>query len=244
MPKYASNSVFYLLGGRSLLGVNPKGLTYTHAAKHEDATGLGDTVVKTLPTGVVTASIEHSGAFFDTTSLHAVLADVADSVQETADCICAGFGGDTLGQPFIGFSGAYKGEYSALCQIGNLTKANTKFIFSGAVDEGVILHPLTARTVDYNHTTVDQLAGTTAGGAGYVQCTDYSGLTSAVVKIQHSTDDAIWSDLITFTNITAAPASERVATAAGATVNRYVRAIVDVTGTGSITFWVGFNRGI
>lgn len=243
MPKYGSGSVFYLVGGRSLLGVNPKSLSSTIAALHDEATGLGDTVVKSLPTGVLQASLQHGGAFFDTTSLHAVLSDVADSAQETADVVCLGYGGDTITQPFIGFGGVYKGEYEPLCQIGKLTKANTRFLFNGAYDDGVILHPLAAVTVDTNHTTVDQTAGTAAGGAGYVQCTAFSGFTGVVVKIQHSTDNAIWADLITFTNITAAPAAERVALASGATVNRYVRASIDVTGTGSITVWVGFNRG-
>lgn len=240
MPKYGSSSVFYYVGGRSLLGVNPKTLTSSQAAKHEDTTGLGDTVMQTKPTGVMTAMIEHGGAIFDTASLHDVLRDVADSVQETADVICAGYGGDTIGQPFVGFSGIYKGQYEALCQIGNLTKANTRFLVGGAFDDGVILHPLAARTTDTNGTTVDQLAGTSAGGAGYVQCTAFSGFSGVVVKVQHSTDNSIWSDLITFTTIAAAPAAERVAVSG--TVNRYVRALIDVTGTGSITVFVGFNR--
>lgn len=240
--RYGSSSVFYMIGGRSLLGVNPKTLGYKIASEHEPATGLGDTVMKTLPTGVQQASIQHGGAFFDTTSLHAVLSDVADSVQETSDVICAGFGGDTLSQPFIGFSGVYKGQYEALCEIGKLTKANTSFLFNGAVDSGIILHPLAARTTDTNGTAVDNSAGTTAGGQGYVQCTAYSGFASAVVKIEHSTDNSSWSTLITFTTITSAPTAERVALASNATVNRYVRAMVDVTGSGSVTFWVGFKR--
>jgi hypothetical protein len=243
MPKYGSGSVFYLVGGRSLLGINPKTLSSKVMALHEDATGLGDTIAKSLPTGVLEASLQHGGAFFDTTSLHDVLRDVADDPQETASVICAGFGGDTIGQPFVGYSGVYTGEYETLCEIGKLTKANTRFLFNGAYDDGVILHPLAARTTDTNGTTVDQLAGTTAGGAGYVQCTAFSGFSGAVVKVQHSTDDSSWSDLITFTTIAAAPTAERIALASGATVNRYVRAMVDVTGTGSITFCVGFNRG-
>lgn len=240
MPIYGSSSIFYLLGGRSLLGVKPKSLEYGVEAMHEDYTGIGDTIIITKPTGMSEAMVQHGGAFFDTTSLHDVLKDTADTPQEVTDCICAGFGGDTIGQPFVGYSGTFKSEYRVLSQVGKLTKANTKFIFNGAIDQGVILHPLAARTTDTNGTTVDQSAGTTAGGAGFVQVTAYSGLTNAVIKIQHSTDDSSWSDLITFTTVTAAPTSERVSVSG--TVNRYVRAIVDVTGTGSVTFWVAFAR--
>jgi hypothetical protein len=240
MPKYGSPSVAYYLGGRSLLGIQVKGMSSKVSAMHEDTTGLGDTFVKTQPTGVSKAMLQHSGAFFETTSLHAVLADVADSPQESTDVICALFGGDTLGQPFVGFSGVCKGSYETLCQMGKLTKANTTFLFNGAFDDGVILHPLAARTTDTNGTTVDQSAGTSAGGAGYVQCTAFSGFSGVVVTIEHSTDGSSWATLLTFTTIAAAPTAERVAVSG--TVNRYVRAVVDVTGSGSITVFVGFNR--
>lgn len=241
MAKFGSASVFYLAGGRSLLGAKPKGLRYKIAAAHEDTLGLGDTIMTTLPTGITMVQLEQSGAFFETTSLHAVLSDVADSVQETTEVICAGFGGNTIELPFVGFSGAFRAEYDVLCEIQKLTKANTKYLFSGAVDQGVILHPLAARTGDTNHTTVDQDASSSAGGAGYLQVTAFSGFSGAVIKIQDSPDDSVWSDLITFTTVDEAPFSERVAVTGD--VDQYVRAIVDVTGTGSVTFFVGFARG-
>jgi hypothetical protein len=238
--KYGSASVFYLLGGRSLLGVNARTVGYTVASLHDDITGVGDSIIKTVPTGVQQASIEHGGAFFDTTSLHDVLRDVADSAQETSDVLCAGFGGDTLGQPFVGFGGVYKAEYEPIAEIGKLTKANTKFALNGQVDQGVILHPLAARTTDTNGTTVDQSAGTSAGGVGYVQCTAFSGFSGVVVTIEHSTDGSSWATLLTFATLAAAPGAERKAVSG--TVNRYVRAVIDVTGSGSITVWVGFKR--
>lgn len=240
MPKYGSPSVFYLVGGRSLLGVAPKNLSSGIDSIQENTTGLGDTVRKQQPTGLQQISLEHTGAFFDTSSLHDILRDVADSPQETADVVCVGYGGDTLGQPFYGYAGVYKGLYAPQCQTGNLTKANTKFLFNGAIDDGVILHPLAARTTDTNGTTVDQSAGTSSGGAGYVQVTAFSGFSQAVITIEHSTDGSSWSTLLTFATVTSAPTAERV-TVSG-TVNRYVRAVIDVTGSGSITVFVGFNR--
>lgn len=107
------------------------------------------------------------------------------------------------------------------------------------VDMGVILHALTARTSDANGTTVDQLASSAGGAVGVLHATEYTGLTSILVKIQHSTDGSVWSDLISFTSVTAVGA-ERVAVTG--TVNRYVRATWDVTGTGSATFAVVMAR--
>jgi len=240
MAKFGSSSVFYLVDGRSLLGSKPKGLSYKIKAEHEEATGLGDTILHSLPTGIQSVDLVQTGAFFDTTNTHTYLSDVADSPQETLAVACCGFGGNTIELPFVGFGGVFKAEYDVISQVGNLTKANTKYGFNGSVEQGVILYPLAAATIDANSTTVDQSAGTTAGGAGYVQCTAFSGLTNVIYTIEHSTDGASWSTLITFSTITSAPTAERVAVSG--TVNRYVRAVVNVTGTGSATAFVGFKR--
>jgi len=107
------------------------------------------------------------------------------------------------------------------------------------VDMGVILHALAAETADADGDSVDGAASTARGGAASLHVTAYSGLTSAVVKVQHSADDSAWSDLATFA--TATDVTHELVTVTG-TVNQYVRASVDVTGTGSITFAVAFAR--
>jgi len=85
------------------------------------------------------------------------------------------------------------------------------------------------------------LANTVNGGAGYLEVSDFSGFSGFVGKIRSSPDDVTYADLITFANVTAAPAAQRV-TVAG-TVDRYLSFNGDVTGTGSITPFVGFSRG-
>lgn len=106
------------------------------------------------------------------------------------------------------------------------------------VDMGWVLHPLTAETVDGNSTSVDRgTVGTpsTGGLAAALHVTAYTGLTSALLKVQHSVDNSVWSDLVSFSSVTAIT-SQRVSVPNGTTVNRYLRAVTDVTGTGSITF--------
>lgn len=242
MPKYGSSSVLYMIGGRSLLGVQPKTLTYQRMAKREDTTGLGDTTMAVTPTGVSTTAIEHGGAFFDTTSLHTVLSDVADSPQEASDVLCAVFGGNTLGQPMIGFGGVYKGSYEVICETGNLTKANTRFLLNGAIGDGVILKTLAAITADTNGTGVDGGGSTTnANGAAWLQCTAFSGFSGAVITVEDSADNATgWATIATFTTVASAPTAERKAITGA--IRRYTRYVVDVTGSGSITFFVGLNR--
>lgn len=116
------------------------------------------------------------------------------------------------------------------------------FTFGAQPDEGIeagfVLHAPTAETADANGTTVDRTADlvTSAGGAAAgLHVTAYSGLTSAAIKVQHSTDGSVWADLVSFASVTAIGA-QVVKTAADVTVNRYLRVVTDVTGTGSVTF--------
>lgn len=107
------------------------------------------------------------------------------------------------------------------------------------VDMGLILHALGAETADGNGASADNDAATTNGGVASLHVTAYTGLTSAVIKVQHSEDDSVWEDLITFTSVTAVTSELKTVTG---DVHQYVRASVDVTGTGSVTYAVAFAR--
>lgn len=109
----------------------------------------------------------------------------------------------------------------------------------GFTDFGVSLRDLTAATADGDETAHDNSASTANGGVGHLHVTAYSGLTSATVKIQDSSDNNTFADLIEFSSVTGVT-GERL-TVSGS-VDRYVRASIDVTGTGSITFAVAFAR--
>jgi hypothetical protein len=110
-----------------------------------------------------------------------------------------------------------------------------------SVEMGYVLHAHGAETADGNGTAVDRGASpitpTTRGLVAAIHVTAYTGLTSAAIKIQHSTDASSWADLVAFTSITAV-GRELVKVANGTTVNRYLRVVTDVTGTGSVTFLV------
>jgi len=112
----------------------------------------------------------------------------------------------------------------------------------GRVDlMGISLADLAAVTVDTNGTGVDNAASSANGGCAALHVTAYSGFTNVVFKVQHATDNVTFVDLATFTTVTAI-GSQRVEVAAATTVNRYLRAFVDVTGAGSVTFQMSFAR--
>lgn len=108
-----------------------------------------------------------------------------------------------------------------------------------SVELGWVIHALTAETADGNGASIDRGAApatpTTHGGAFGLHVTAFSGLTSAALKVQHSTDNATWADLATFVTATAV-GFQLVKLAPTVTVNRYLRCVTDVTGTGSVTF--------
>jgi hypothetical protein len=79
--------------------------------------------------------------------------------------------------------------------------------------------------------SVDGGASSSFGLQAYLQVFSFTG-TDATVKLQDSADNSTWADLTAggFTQITAAPGWQRIATANNATIRRYLRAVVVTTG--------------
>lgn len=115
--------------------------------------------------------------------------------------------------------------------------------FRGPLTHGVLLATKAARTSTAALTGVDELAATAFGGSGHLHIFAKSGTTPSITaKIQHSTDNSAFTDLITFAAATDLT-SERVTLGATATVNRYVRAQFTISGTTpSFTFAIAFAR--
>lgn len=123
------------------------------------------------------------------------------------------------------------------------TDATVMMEMSGQPDNGVdvgrALAVLAARTADGQGTAVDASASTSGGGVGHLHVSTFTGFSSVIFKIQHSTDNSIWTDLLSFTGATATTYERKVFTG---TINRYTRALWDVTGTGSVTFAMAMAR--
>jgi hypothetical protein len=112
---------------------------------------------------------------------------------------------------------------------------------SSGIGGGVILQPTAALTATGNGASVDNGAATTKGGAGHLHITAASGTTPTITgKIQHSVDDSVWVDLISFAAANAETA-ERIEVTG--TINRYLRFIRTIGGTTpSFLATVGFAR--
>lgn len=86
-------------------------------------------------------------------------------------------------------------------------------------------------TAATNGTGVDTTASASFGGQAYLQVFSFTG-TDATVKIQDSADNSTFADVTSFafTQVTAAPFSQRIALSNTATIRRYVRAVTTTTG--------------
>jgi len=236
----ASSANFSVLtvDGYNLLSAKVQSFPYEIEIELEPSEGLGDGWREHTPTGMRKATLEQTGAFFDTTA--AGIHDAMSGLPATERLVVWAVPGNTIGAIFSAVKGAFTLSYGVLSTIGKLTKANVKYAVTGQLDEGVILQALGQQTVDWTNTAVDNAVSSANGGVGYLQVTQLAGLTGFVGKIRHSTDNVSFVDLVTFVNVTAAPAAQRIAVAG--TINRYVRFEGDVTGAGTITAFAGFTR--
>lgn len=148
--------------------------------------------------------------------------------------------GFTLGQPAL-LAQSELADLTLTSKVGTAVAMKVGGKPDDGTDLGVQLHPLGAETVDVNGTGVDNLAATANGGVGMLHVTAYTIATNAVIRVQHSTDNSVWNDLVAATTVTAI-GSQRLTVAAGTTVSRYLRSLLDVTGAGSITFQLSFAR--
>lgn len=148
--------------------------------------------------------------------------------------------GFTVGKPaFITTSNLE--SYTVESSVSDTVSLAVEATPNDGVDHGRVVHGHTAETTTGNSASVDDGASTGNGGVAVVHVTAVTGATpSMTVKVQHSVDDGVWVDLITFTAATAATSERK--TVSG-TVNRYVRETHTISGsTPDFTYAAAFAR--
>lgn len=99
-------------------------------------------------------------------------------------------------------------------------------------------------TAATNGTAIDTTASASFGAQAYLQVFSFTG-TDATITIQDSADNTTFANVtgLSFTQVTAAPASQRIATSNTATIRRYVRVVTTTTGGfTSLAFAVNFVK--
>jgi hypothetical protein len=176
-------------------------------------------------------------SFFNDAALaeHAALSNLA-----TTDKVVTFLMGSTLGDSACGMVGKQLNYDGSRTADGGLTftasiqgSAGTPLEWGISGTAGKVTHSSAT-----NIGSIDNSASTSNDASAYLQVFAVSSGT-CIVKVQHSSNDASWSDLITFTGATGITAER--ATASG-TINRYLRVISSGTFS-NCTFNVIIRRG-
>lgn len=221
--------------------------SYLNSAQQQTSVATAETTAfgnsaKTYITGLEDSTLSASGMFDG----------AAGAVDEI---LSASLGSDTLSPVLLAPIGIALGNrvilgqskttsYQVSSPVGDVVSVSYDAQLDGGADYGVALTALSAVTATTTGTAVDNSASTANGGIAQLHVTANTWSANATIKVQHSVDNSAWVDLATFTVVaTTVKTSERVAVAAGTTVNRYLRAVNTLsTGTGSITYQVSFAR--
>lgn len=131
--------------------------------------------------------------------------------------------GDTSGNLGVGMY-EIGTKYETNSDITDANKVSAEFQSSKGFEPVVSVRALATTSAAGTSSVVDNGAATSAGAVGYLQATSCVGGT-LTVKLQHSSDNSTYLDLITFTAVTNSTAgtAERVYPAGTTTVHRYVR---------------------
>jgi hypothetical protein len=137
---------------------------------------------------------------------------------------------------------ARKTSYEISSPVGDVVSTSLSIQADGGIDRGVLLGANTAATTAATGTAQDNAASSANGGAGYLHVTANTRDGSSTFKVQHSSDNVTFADLVTFASVSSTTATaERIAVTG--TVNRYLRASHAPGGSsGSVTYTMAFAR--
>ena len=179
--------------------------------------------------------------WFEAASDHAAYTSNSGKLP-TADQVVFTQMGTALGDPFAGLTAK---ESSYVVNRAPGSALATTASYNGTAGEqsewGVTLTASKTTNVSAaDGTGVDNAASSANGCVAYLEAMSLVSGT-CVVKVQHSTDNVTWADLITFTSVTTATVPFAQRSTASGTINRYLR--VKTSGTFStIVFVAGVAR--
>jgi hypothetical protein len=194
---------------------------------------------KNYTVGLFSGGVSCDG-WFDQTANGAdlFLSNALASSGSTIVSVC--LGGSTIGNPCKMVQTNEK-KYDVNSPVADIITMSLDFEGKDKVWNGKSIFNYSTATGSVSGTSIDNGAATSNGAIAFVHCTAVSGTNpNCAIKIQHSTDNSTWVDLISFTALTAVGSEMKEVSV---TVNKYVRAIKTISGTNpSFTTMVSFAR--
>lgn len=204
-----------------------------------DVTGISKSAVERIQ-----GRVDATGSFTTYFNDASLSEHVALSAPSTSDRNLSWTFGSTVGNVACGIVvkqtdySVSRGADGSLTMTVPFTGNGTPAEWGNLLSAGKITHSSAT-----NVASKDDSASSSSGIGAFLQSASLSSGT-ATVKIQHSSNNASWSDLVTFTDVAYATNAGRVAerkTVSG-TVNRYLR--ISTSGTFSnLVFAIHYRRG-
>jgi len=212
--------------------------TQTQEIETAETTTFADTD-KTYITGLGDGTISTSGLFDGTANAsNDVLSGAIGQEDNTFTVLPEGA---TAGARSIIANGQLT-SYEVSSPVGDVVAISAEVQADGGLFSGRALNALTNTGTSASVASINDGAATDSGGLFNLHLTANTRDGDSTIKVQHSADNAVWADLVTFTVVSASTTSGESITSTG-TVNQYLRATHSLAGSsGSITYHVSAAR--
>ncbi len=248
MTNYGPRSAFLLISGRDITSDTFQ-LSDGVESKTEQTNALGSSWEGHTPVGIGLTTLEASGGLYDNTVDRLMTA--FQSKGETRQMVAYGFEGATTGQNCTMLDGTYAVNWKRITARDGITKAHAIHKISGEHKVGKIIHGTSAETASSGDTTARSVnnGAASTGGATidlHLLSVTMGGYLGVVVRTLHSTDNALFSTLTTFTSSTGLTAERKTVSGTVfqySAMNWAFTASTSGAGSGSIIPFVAISRG-
>lgn len=213
--------------------------TSTTEIETAETTTFGDSD-KTYITGLADGTISTSGLFDSTAGAsNDVLTGIIGQDDNTFTVLPEGA---TAGSGAIIANGQLT-SYEVSSPVGDVIAISAEVQADGGLLHGVALTGLVSTgSASATTTGINNGASTANGGLFNLHVTANNRDGTTTIKVQHSSDDLTYADLVTFTNVSASATVGESITSTG-TVNQYLRTLSTLAGaSGSVTYHVSAAR--
>jgi len=212
--------------------------TTTQEIETAETTTFGDTD-KTYIVGLADGTISTSGLFESTAGARdAILTGMVGQEDNTFTVLPAGA---TRGNRAVIANGELT-SYEVSSPVGDVVAISAEVQADGGLLNGVALTGLQTVSATGEVTSVDNGTATTNGGLYNLHVVTNSHNGTSTIKVQHSSDNSTFVDLVTFSTVSASVTVGESITSTG-TVNRYLRASHTLGGaSGSVTYHISAAR--
>jgi hypothetical protein len=247
MPTFRHGKNTVVLFGKYNLSEYFNSATTSAMAEAVETTTFGS-ANKTYAVGMKDGTVAFEGLWsgvLDTEGSDKVLNDAISDTSKTV--ITVATEGATVGRR-AKLVNADETSYEIKAAIADMVTISAQAQASGiqgGIDGGVLLTANQTFSGVGTNTGVDNAIASTNGGVAHLHVTANTRNGGIVVKVQHSSNNSTWADLVIFTTTTSATTtSERIEVAAGTSINRYLRTNVSgfAGSSGTATITVGFAR--